>query len=51
METLAMKGEGIEMKNVIYRLISLFPLAEEIRELEDRSIKIMKYQEQIEKKE
>ena len=50
METLATKGEGIEMKNVIHRLISLFPLAEEIRELEDRSIKIMKYEEQREKK-
>lgn len=32
------------------QVISLFPLAEEIRELEDRSIKIMKYQEQREKR-
>ena len=50
METLATKGEGIEMKNAIHKLISLFPLAEEIRELEDRSIEIMKYEEQREKK-
>lgn len=50
METLATKGEGIEMKNAIHRLISLFPLAEGIREFEDRSIEIMKYEEQRKKK-
>ena len=49
METLATKGEGIEMKNAIHRLISLFPLAEGIREFEDRSIEIMKYEEQRKK--
>ena len=50
METLATKGEGIEMKNAMHWLISLFPLAEGIRDLEDRSTEIMKYEEQREKK-
>lgn len=50
METLQ-QGEGIEMKNVIHRLISLFPLAEEIRELEDRSIKIVNIKNREKKKE